>query len=76
MTLPLGDFIAVTLVAYVEACAFALPAYPYALALAGLTLRCSLAVTPLALSPLVFDFCTAATVTMSTSNLFRPSFLY
>ncbi len=72
MTLPLVDFVAFALVANILAFALALPADLRASALTFFTFWCSYAATPLAFAPLVFDFCSAATVTMGTSHLFRP----
>ena len=63
------DFAAITLVAHILACAFALPAHLHARALASLTLRSTLAVAVLALSPFVLDLHTASAATMGANDL-------
>ena len=71
VALPFVHLAAITLVANIFASTLALPTDNLASCLTLLAFRCSLAATPLALSPLVFNFCSTATVTMGTSHFSR-----
>ena len=69
MTLPLVDFVSVTLIADVAASTFTLPADYLTGCLTLLTVGCSLAATPLALTPIILDLHATFAATMGAENL-------